>query len=70
MTWAEHIGGDLPLLRAALEEAGLDKAKAQSIIDEVVAYKRSNAEWAEYMINALNEARAEIARRDAQEVRR
>jgi len=39
----------------------VDKAKAQLIIEEVVAYKRANLEWAEYMVNALDEARAEVA---------
>jgi len=59
--WAELIGDDFPLFRAALEEAGVDKAKAQLIIEEVVAYKRANLEWAEYTVNALQEARAEVA---------
>ena len=59
--WAELIGDDFPLFRAALEEAGVDKSKAQLIIEEVVAYKRANLEWAEYTVNALQEARAEVA---------
>ena len=59
--WAELIGDDFPLFRAALEEAGVAKAKAQLIIEEVVAYKRANLEWAEYTVNALQEARAEVA---------
>ena len=62
MTWAEYVGDDFPLLRAALEDAGVDKEKARKIIKEVVEYKKSNLEWAEYMSNALDEAKAEIAR--------
>jgi len=61
MSWAEYIGDDLPLLRDALIEIGVENKKVLSIIDEVVEYKRKNAEWAEYTVNALQEARAEVA---------
>ena len=61
MSWAEYIGDDLPLLRDALIEIGVENKKVLSIIDEVVEYKRKNAEWAEYTVNALKEARAEVA---------
>ena len=40
--WAELIGDDFPLFRAALEEAGVDKAKAQLIIGEGGGYKKAN----------------------------
>ena len=61
MSWAEYIGDDLPLFRDALIEIGVENKKVLSIIDEVVEYKRKNAEWAEYTVNALQEARAEVA---------